>query len=225
MIRLSSTNNFILILCTIWALCLSLGCLEANYSTRNAMVQKKVKDVSTLMDRDLFAEDLSYAKELVQLDYPLHIWAYPVVPYSTPGTGYDVFQQSLNNKLLNIVNFYVSAVAPDSGKVDLFTLVVVSDTIVENENAVVSRNHPTYLAQGIFNTEYGPIDFVGISDLDEIQQLIVSTRVFDLNDGKTIVVIPNKNQSLRFYQFQVDNGAWYEQSHRTDIIENIISAM
>jgi len=74
-------------------------------------------------------------------------------------------------------------------------------------NFITSRNHPNYLAMGYVKTQNQKIDYVTFIDLQGeslIGYAIVSGKLFNLQEGNTIVVIPQKDYSLRFLHINVD---------------------
>ncbi len=65
---------------------------------------------------------------------------------------------------------------------------------------VVSGNHPDYIGQGFYNTANNRIDYSAFITSDRNAYAIVDMRLFDLTKGKTILIAPQKDKSLRSMQ-------------------------
>lgn len=86
-----------------------------------------------------------------------------------------------------------------------FTIVVLTDSIAKDgfshmEAGVSSRNHPDYIGQGTIATKNNRIDFLSFITADRINYAVVNLRVFDLSLGRTILIAPQKDGSLRSIQ-------------------------
>ena len=80
-----------------------------------------------------------------------------------------------------------------------------NDTNINAENFqvnVVSRNHPDYLGQGMIKTKNEKIEFVAFITAERKQFAIVNSRLFDLELGRTILIAPQKDGSLRSMQIK-----------------------
>lgn len=95
----------------------------------------------------------------------------------------------------------------DSEKKDeiFFHIVVLTDFVdtinyTHTMSEVVSRNHPDYIAQGFYKTLNDRIDYAAFITADRRAYAIVNMRLFDLTKGKTILIAPQKDQSLRSMQ-------------------------
>lgn len=71
---------------------------------------------------------------------------------------------------------------------------------------IVLRNYPHYLVTGTQKTSQGAIDWVQMDLADGSNFAIINQRYFDLEFGKTMVVVPFKDGSLRFLQLQPSIG-------------------
>ena len=65
---------------------------------------------------------------------------------------------------------------------------------------VVSRNYPHYLSTGKQKTTMGEIDWVQMHRADGDNFAIVNQRYFDLHFGRTLIVIPHKDGTIRILQ-------------------------
>ena len=63
-----------------------------------------------------------------------------------------------------------------------------------------SRNYPHYMTSGKQRTSMGDIDWVHLQRADGENIAIVTQRYFDLKYGKTLIVIPHNDGSVRLLQ-------------------------
>ena len=61
-------------------------------------------------------------------------------------------------------------------------------------------NHPDYLGQGFVKTKDNRIDYLAFQTPENNCYAIVNARIFDLKYGKTILIAPQKDKTLRFLQ-------------------------
>lgn len=105
---------------------------------------------------------------------------------------------SLNESSIgdNDVDFYfVLAVVTD----------VPQDTINYDDVNIdgVSRNHPDVISQGYVRTsQTDKIDFVAFKAANNDAYAVVNMRLFNLNDGNVVVIVPQKDGSLRSMQIK-----------------------
>lgn len=88
-----------------------------------------------------------------------------------------------------------------------FHLLVLTDTLdTENYNMnksiAISRNHPDYVAQGFVKTKNNKIDYFAFNTAENNSYAIINTRLFDLNFGKTVLIAPQKDGTLRSLQIK-----------------------
>lgn len=88
-----------------------------------------------------------------------------------------------------------------------FQILVLTDTI-DNENyklakaLVLSRNHPDYYGQGFIKTKTNKIEYMAFITAENNAYAIINTRIFDLRFGKTILISPQKDKTLRSLQIE-----------------------
>jgi hypothetical protein len=88
-----------------------------------------------------------------------------------------------------------------------FQILVLTDTI-DNENynlnksISISRNHPDYLGQGFVKTKNNRIDYLAFQTAENNSYAIINSRIFDLHYGKTILIAPQKNNTLKSLQIK-----------------------
>lgn len=107
---------------------------------------------------------------------------------------------SLNESIIgdNDVDFYfILAVVTDLPK----------DTINYDDVNIdgVSRNHPDVISQGYVRTSQSDkIDFVAFKSANNDAYAVVNMRLFNLNDGCVVIVVPQEDGSLRSMQIKPD---------------------
>jgi len=88
-------------------------------------------------------------------------------------------------------------------KFNILYLTDVKDVKKGSGATVVSRNYPHYFSSGKQKTTQGEIDWVQMDLADSTNFAIINQRYFDLQFGRTIVVVPQKDGSLRFLQLDI----------------------
>jgi hypothetical protein len=89
---------------------------------------------------------------------------------------------------------------------EIFFQIIILTDFVDTLNykhlssEVISRNHPDYFGQGFYKTKNAKIDYVAFLTADRSSYAIINTRLFDLKYGKTILIAPQRNKSLRSMQ-------------------------
>ena len=89
-----------------------------------------------------------------------------------------------------------------------FHLLVLTDRIdtvnyTHASSIVISRNHPDYVGQGFYQTENNRIDYFAFTTQSGDSYAIINTRLFNLSDGQTILIAPQKDRTLRSMQLQM----------------------
>lgn len=158
-------------------------------------------------DRALFAQDSAYAQEFAEVDVPIRIGAFPVPVYDSPGNGNALVEVELEGFRLAghaaTVGRSDETLTSFAGLPEASGAVAVTVLVVGGEPGPVfatSRNHPTYLAQGRVVAPEAGIDWVSIVLPDAQDRLVINTRVFDLGGGRTVLVAPLADGTLRFLQ-------------------------
>jgi hypothetical protein len=144
------------------------------------------------------------------LDLPLFDSPFPTPEYASPGNGNGTIETEIGGK--NIIGHNVFIGRGEHSEhlfknaedtyITYFTILTISDG-KETENPVMatSRNHPHYLSQGSLNTSTkSRVDWIATQLADKNAYAIVNSRFFDLRVGRLILVAPQKDGSIRFYQ-------------------------
>ncbi|WP_445749910.1 hypothetical protein [Polaribacter sp.] len=175
-----------------------------------------VKD-STTWDFDMFESDKNDG-DLGDLG-PFGIGAFPVPKYdllgkgSFKGLGSIGDKYPMKNKTLVMNSFFVKKNEFNKrrlkdNKDEIFFQIIISTDTIDNinhnlmRNIVISRNHPDYLGQGFIKTKHNRIDYLAFQTLENNAYAIINTRIFDLNYGKTILIAPQKDKTLKSLQIK-----------------------
>lgn len=67
---------------------------------------------------------------------------------------------------------------------------------------IISRNNPDYIGQGFFKTRKDEIDYTAFLTADRNEYAIVNMRLFNLKQGRIILIAPQKDGSLRSLQIK-----------------------
>ncbi len=172
---------------------------------------------STTWDFELFEEDKSYEDN--GDTGPFEVGAFPVPKYSLigkesfKGLGSIGGDYPMKNNTLVMNSFFVKKNELNKSRLKdrkdeiFFQIIIATDTIDNinynlKANIAISRNHPDYLGQGFIKTKKNRIDYLAFQTPENNTYAIINTRIFDLNYGKTILISPQKDKSLKFLQIK-----------------------
>ncbi len=168
-------------------------------------------------DVEHFSEDLVEMPQ--QKQSPITPSVFPVPRYDLyPGTfdgviaaNFDLFLPS-GQRIACVVNGNSKTSLNESflGDIDedfFFILAVVTDcpgdTITFDDVNVhgISRNHPDVISEGYVRTsESSKVDFVAFRAANNDAYAVVNMRLFNLNDGNVVLIVPQEDGSLRSMQ-------------------------
>lgn len=200
-----------------------VGCSNEKNVNKNAWSKAKrsehlenIKD-STTWDLKLFVND----KRDVDLGDigPFEVGTFPVPKYdlvgieSFKGLGSKggIFHIGSKNLLMNSFYIMENELNKDrlnGGKDEIFfQILILTDTIDDtnynlSKSIAISRNHPDYLGQGFLRTKNNRIDYMAFQTAENNAYAIINTRIFDLNFGKTVLIAPQKDRTLKSLQIQ-----------------------
>lgn len=172
---------------------------------------------STTWDNEMFNND----KQLLGIGElgPFEVGVFPAPKYellgndSFKGLGNKNEDFKVGDKTIVMNSFFIAKNEINQerlrGKGDevFFHLLVLTDTLdTENYNMnksiAISRNHPDYVAQGFVKTKNNKIDYFAFNTAENNSYAIINTRLFDLNFGKTVLIAPQKDGTLRSLQIK-----------------------
>jgi hypothetical protein len=163
-------------------------------------------------------------------DFPLYRSPFPTPKYSSPGNGNGSIETKIGGKRIIGHNVIIGKgehsehlfTNPDDKFVSYFTVLTIADgEKTENPVSATSRNHPHYLSQGSLNTSTkSRVDWVAVQSADKSAYAIINERLFDLRAGRIILVAPQKDGSIRFYQ---TDAPPLNSAERDKYVENLKS--
>lgn len=179
------------------------------------------REDSTKWDLEMFQSDL---ENNVPFALPFSNGVFPVPKYdllaknSFKGVGNFAYpggegselkigaKTILFNSFFVGTNFFNQYYIAKEAKDEVFFHIVVLTDVVDTLNyshvssEIVSRNHPDYIGQGFYKTRTNKIDYCAFISADRNSYAIVNMRLFDLKNGRTIVIAPQTDNSFRSMQ-------------------------
>ena len=172
---------------------------------------------ATSWDKEMFEDD---RQSMMDGDFgPFQLGVFPQPKYdligkdSFKGMGNKFGQFHVKDKSILMNSFFVGENDLNKGRLKgmkdevFFQILVLTDTI-DNENyklakaLVLSRNHPDYYGQGFIKTKTNKIEYLAFITAENNAYAIINTRIFDLSFGKTILIAPQKDKTLRSFQIE-----------------------
>ncbi len=209
------TKFWLAICCTIFALS-PVVAQEKITEWTPELEERHLRDLqdSTTWDRDMMLFDLgnSYA------DMPITVGAFPVPDYKRmPGTFHGLAMMTHtvaldNGRTLFCPAFAVRRNALNESRVgekdnECFCVVAVaSDYPLDDENnsdargIAISRNNPDIVGEGFVRLMQGRVDYVCFITASGDEYAVVNMRLFNLKNGRTILIVPQTDGSLRSMQ-------------------------
>ncbi len=185
---------------------------EWNWKERKVWVERQ-NDPRT-WNMDVFHEDLSFVTGESYKSLPIKpaiTWMpTPHPEYSNWGGALsqvplDIEDKAISSALFTWGNFRENRAMfekPSHQRATYLNLHVLTDAenLKNKTNNYSSRNFPHVLVTGKYKTSVGDIDYVAMGLADGNSYAIIGQRIFDLNFGRTILVAPQKDGSVRFLQ-------------------------
>lgn len=203
--------------------CIIIGYSQKSsvWNTDKELQHLKNREDSTTWDKEMLAKDLDRVK-VTGIDIPVNIGAFPVPEYKLLGenmfkgvglAGNMVEGIRLEDKRLLYAHFSANKNAitePYIGEQPnevFFTIVVLTDFIdtinyTHAKPHIISRNNPDYIGQGFFKTQNDRIDYLAFLTADRNEYAIVNMRLFNLKHGRTVLIAPQKNGTIRSMQIK-----------------------
>lgn len=190
-----------------------------NAEKEQALIARR--EDSTTWDMHMFENDQAFS--LINDLFPFSSGVFPVPRYELVGKdsfrgvgnfgypGGEGLEEHIGEQRILYNCFYVgeSPVNKEylNGKPDevFFQIIVLTD-FVDTVNyshlssEIVSRNHPHYVGQGYYKTQHGIIDYSAFLTADRNAYALINMRLFDLRQGKTILIAPHTDGSYRSMQ-------------------------
>lgn len=177
----------------------------------------KNRQDSSTWDAELLRRDIESNKE--RTAKPIRYGAFPVPKYELLGkesfkgvgnggnfSGIDIIGKKIlySYFLVNKNNFIQKFIGDKPNEV-FFTIIILTDFIDTTNYThagvqVISRNNPDYIGQGFFKTKKDEIDYTAFLTADRNEYAIINMRLFNLKNGRIILIAPQKDGSLRSMQ-------------------------
>lgn len=169
-------------------------------------------------DYKMFKEDIKYMDE--ESNYPFEFGVFPTPKYnllgkdSFKGLGYYRNKIEWNGKRFLTVGFYFNNNTIYKDKLNgldnqvFFGMIIflgnanTNNEEVVNHTMISSRNHPSYMGQGSYITSSFKIDYLAFITPVVDSYAIVNMRLFDLSKGSTVIIVPQKDRTLRSLQLK-----------------------
>lgn len=149
--------------------------------------------------------------------------------------GVNGYLKQITNKKILFNSFFQNKNSINTGRLGeknseiFFQIIMLTDSIDEvnyshSRSTIISRNHPNYHGQGYYMTKNLRVDYVAFTTVDRNAYAIINTRLFDLGLGKTILIAPQKDGSLRSMQIESPQMSKDEIDDYTDelLTKNLI---
>ena len=179
------------------------------------------REDSSTWDYSMLNEDLEWIEFGKKME-PFRCGIFPVPKYDLlgegtfRGMGFGTNYRELDNNGKNLLYtfFYVQKnkltekyLPVDKPDEVFFTIIVLSDVVdtvdySHVEIHIISRNNPDYIGQGLFKTQNDEINYMAFLTADRNGYAIVNMRLFNLKNGRTILIAPQKDGSLRSMQLE-----------------------
>jgi hypothetical protein len=179
------------------------------------------REDSLTWDYSMLGEDIEWI-EFGKETKPFRYGIFPVPKYDLlgegtfRGMGFGMNYRELDNKGNDLFYtfFYVQKnkltekyLPVDKSDEVFFTIIVLSDMVdtvdySHARNQMMSRNNPDYIGQGLIKTQNDEINYMAFLTAERDEYAIVNMRLFNLKNGRTILIAPQKDGSLRSMQLQ-----------------------
>jgi len=169
---------------------------------------KLVMNNSANIAQELYDNDIANYDKAWEDNLPIGLLPFPVEHYDTPGNGLIRLRDTIDG-----VSIAGNSISIGKEEESFFNILV--KTNVEKPlsySSVSSRNHPSYIGQGIIKHSLGNIDWLAIRPENQKGYAVVSGRIFDLEKGKTIFVFQDTAKGIDFIQIDDSVNSTEEKS-------------
>ena len=199
---------------------------------RKEMFERKY-DPST-WDMEMFREDMEGHKNNKRpVKSSSSNFPSPVPKYSNFGgaiawPSFELDQKTIRGVMFSWGKYDVNkhlAVNESHNLICYFNLFVLTD-LEQKDKAIdmASRNYPHVLSTGKQKTSVGDVDWVHVGMADGNNLAIINQRIFDLKFGKTVLVAPQRDGSLRFMQREAPASYdFYDENYQKEFLRELRS--
>ncbi|MCA0131703.1 hypothetical protein [Winogradskyella alexanderae] len=194
---------------------------ETKYNNVEEIRQQQIENIHNpdLWDMERMREDIAPNIDLL----PIKFSAFPVPYYdklgpykgggflgNTHARSVEDYKLIVEDKEVVFNSFFIgdSPFYKEENKNGVFfTIITVADSLDTNNYVpsmalISSRNHPDYGGEGSIMTKNNRIDYLAFTTPDKGSFAIINMRLFHLEHGEIIVIVPHKDGSLRSLQIQ-----------------------
>ncbi len=183
---------------------------------RHAAAQQ---DPSTWSQARLAHDIAGYSHDQLGSPLPFLVSPYPVADYVSAGNGCFEHQVDVAGEQFfvyaprapQVADLTVTLADAQQREIELVDVAKIAlhtgGTGLQKYFHVTSRNHPYYVGQGAMRGDKLRIDWCTLRLPSGERYARANTRLFDLNCGDTILILPMKDGSLRFWQTDLDDLA------------------
>ncbi len=198
---------------------------------------------STTWDYEMLRRDIEDANYIDSK--PFQFGVFPVPKYSLlgknsfQGIGIGSFHRKVEYSDNSIYctffavkkNELTKQYIPDDKTNEIFfTIMVLTDVEIDtvnyshSRNQMISRNHPDYIGQGFVKTKKGEVDYAAFLTADRNEYAIVNMRLFNLKQGRMIIIAPQKDGTIRSLQLKTEQVLSIDdiESYTDDLINQKI---
>ncbi|WP_116106876.1 hypothetical protein [Lewinella sp. IMCC34191] len=210
-------------------LCLIFGpsiIAQTPWTDSDAARYARERTDSSLWDMPRLMEDLSFSFDSLDVPPPVVTLPSPVPQYNWGYVSSRLTALEVPGKTVQGITYAYAydAYRPASSEDSLayyrtyFTIYILTDSahVEDRASAVISRNYPHYLAAGKQRTAIGDVSYVQLSLADGGNLALVSRQYFDLHQGRTILVAPLRDGSLRFQQLR-ESPEWLRSGREGEV--------
>lgn len=178
------------------------------------------RDIPDTWDQEMLQSDLKIQGQPLG---PLTFGAFPTPQYDLIGEnafrgignflypGVQGYTKHIADKTILFNSFFINKNSLNKDRLGekpnevFFQIIALTDFIDSTgfshiKSQILSRNHPDFVGQGTFKTADNQIDYVAFQTVTGEAFALVNMRLFDLSDGKTILIAPHQDGSMRSLQ-------------------------
>ncbi|GAA5024641.1 hypothetical protein GCM10011506_08400 [Marivirga lumbricoides] len=199
-----------------------------SYAQKDSLNWNKTKELEHLNNRqdstkwniEMLKQDIKY-RNSKENRLPINFGAWPVPEYSLLGedtfngvgnggnfTGIDLNEKKLLYSFFSVnKNRFNQKSLNNKPNEVFFSIVILTDFIDTKDYShagiyISSRNNPDYIGEGFFKTKNNKIDYLAFLTSNRDEYAIVNMRLFNLKHGRTILIAPQEDGSLRSMQIE-----------------------
>ncbi len=194
---------------------------DANWTLEKEHEHLQNRNDSTTWDNAQFLTDLE-ARNILPPNKPFEVGVFPTPSFAllgeksfggvgTFGINGDGDEKHIQDKIILYNSFFVGMsditkpFVGDENERVFFQIILLTNFVdtanyTHQQKLAFSRNHPDYMGQGQYKTQQNTIQYVAFLRPNQDSYAIINMRLFNLKQGRTILIAPQKDGSLRSMQ-------------------------